>query len=515
MSLISCLEGLTSRRSDNTQWSDIQPSELGTFDSLFTFEIWTRSQGLRPLVAKKDNFTGLEAPQHLLSIPNDNNIIGGIKVLVFNNWKDVRSGNEQEAGVIGLAMACLELPLWLPARLFTHAFFSDPSNRQVQNTNRVRRYWQRFRGGLLLWSHDMSSHVTRALFLCREEQYWTAFEQNLRRCESHAALPMIAGVVAYLQQVKVSVSYIYWVREKVNGILREVDENLTVVDKMSGKKKNSLAEEESQHQQLDRVEHHIWELVRCAQEAARAIPYLTDNSGNLHRITDSLTAIREENEAYRQVAASQKAQTRQHQAEELSGVIDDVLVELKSQILAADWISTKIYSLVQNTNLTINRADQRSNLLIADSSLTIARESKRDNLSMITIAAITMIFLPGTFVASFFAMPLLNWQAPKGNTVVSHRFWVYWAVTVPLTIGTILLWLGWFRREDIASKWKKLQWRTHSSSTLKSQDSTVSQNGTDFRPPAKTPTSDYRMAPNSRIDWSNKGNTINPMRYVV
>lgn len=511
MSLISCLEGLTSRRSDQTQWSDIQASELGTFDSLLTYEIWTRSQGLKPLIAKQDGLSGTEAPQQLLSTPNDSNITGGIKVLVFKNWKDVKSGNDREADVVKSAMACLDLPLWLPARLFTHAFFRDPSNRQVENTNQVRRYWQRFRGGLLLWSHDMSKHVTRALFLCREEQYWTAFEQNLKRCESHAALPMIAGVVAYLQQVKVSVSYIYWVREKVNGILAEVDKNLTMVDKISGKKEEkTLAEEESQHQTLERVEHHIWELVRCAQEAARAVPYLTDNSGNLHRITDSLTTIKEENEAYRNVAASTKnLQARQYQAEELSGVIDDVLIELKSQILAADWIFTKIDSLVQNTNLTINRADQRSNLLIADSSLTIALESKRDNLSMITIAAITMVFLPGTFVASFFAMPLLNWQAPKGSTVVSHRFWVYWAVTVPLTIATILLWLAWFRRKDIAIKWKKSHRRRSSPSPPRLQ------NGSIFPPPTKTPTSDYRMAPNPRIDWSNKGDTINPMRYIV
>jgi Mg2+ and Co2+ transporter CorA len=514
MSLISCLEGLTSRRSDQTQWSEIQASELGTFDSLLTYEIWTRSQSLKPLVTKREGISGTYAPQQLLSTPNDTNITGGIKVLVFNNWKDVKGGNDQEADVVKGAMACLDLPLWLPARLFTHAFFRDPSNRQAENTNPTRRYWQRFRGGLLLRSHNMTKHVTRALFLCREEQYWTAFEQNLKRCESHAALPMIAGVVAYLQQVKVSVSYIYWVREKVNGILREVDKNLTVVDKMSGKKEKTLAEEESQHQTLERVEHHIWELVRCAQEAARAVPYLTDNSGNLHRITDSLTAIKEENEAYRKVAAATKvSQARQYQAEELSGVIDDVLIELKSQILAADWISTKIDSLVQNTNLTINRADQRSNLLIADSSLTIALESKRDNLSMITIAAITMVFLPGTFVASFFAMPLLNWQAPKGTTVVSHRFWVYWAVTVPLTIGTILLWLAWFRRKDIAVKWRKSHRRAGSvpSSALLH----THQNGTVFPPPAKAPTSDYRMAPNPRIDWSNKGDTINPMRYVV
>lgn len=83
---------------------------------------------------------------------------------------------------------------------------------------------------------------------------------------------------------------------------------------------------------------------------------------------------------------------------------------------------------------------------------------------MKAIALLTMVFLPGTFVAvsgrrsvvkacskanicglkSFFAMPLLDWQAPRGTSVVSHRFWIYWAVTVPLTAAVLLLWATWY-----------------------------------------------------------------------
>ena len=83
---------------------------------------------------------------------------------------------------------------------------------------------------------------------------------------------------------------------------------------------------------------------------------------------------------------------------------------------------------------------------------------------MKAIALLTMTFLPGTFVAvgcqrplqknhheanfcglkSFFAMPLLNWQAPRGGPVVSHRLWIYWAVTAPLTAVVLLLWSTWY-----------------------------------------------------------------------
>jgi hypothetical protein len=59
------------------------------------------------------------------------------------------------------------------------------------------------------------------------------------------------------------------------------------------------------------------------------------------------------------------------------------------------------------------------------------------------LAAVTVFFLPGTFVAAFFAMPMFKWDPqPK---VLSRQFWVYWAVAVPLTLGTLALWLVWMR----------------------------------------------------------------------
>lgn len=64
---------------------------------------------------------------------------------------------------------------------------------------------------------------------------------------------------------------------------------------------------------------------------------------------------------------------------------------------------------------------------------------------MKTLAAVTVAFLPGTFVAAFFAMPLFEWKAISDGMVVSKRFWIYWAVTVPLTFLTLLIWVLWTR----------------------------------------------------------------------
>ena len=73
-------------------------------------------------------------------------------------------------------------------------------------------------------------------------------------------------------------------------------------------------------------------------------------------------------------------------------------------------------------NNIIMREDVKMNLEIAESSRTFAIESKRDSSSMMTLAVVTMAFLPGTFVASFFAMPMFDWQLPAGKNVQSGCF---------------------------------------------------------------------------------------------
>ena len=66
--------------------------------------------------------------------------------------------------------------------------------------------------------------------------------------------------------------------------------------------------------------------------------------------------------------------------------------------------------------------------------------SQRDTSAMKTVAIVTMVFLPGTFVASVFAMPMLNWDAAAYDRIVSRRFWMYWIVKVPLTFAVFVIW---------------------------------------------------------------------------
>ncbi len=66
------------------------------------------------------------------------------------------------------------------------------------------------------------------------------------------------------------------------------------------------------------------------------------------------------------------------------------------------WVSNYATRTNIRVNLFFNLANQgdsRINIEIARTSKAIAAETKRDSSSMITIAAVTMFFLPGTFVS--------------------------------------------------------------------------------------------------------------------
>ncbi|VUC31918.1 unnamed protein product [Clonostachys rosea] len=75
----------------------------------------------------------------------------------------------------------------------------------------------------------------------------------------------------------------------------------------------------------------------------------------------------------------------------------------------------------------------------ARAGISLASAAKRDSSSMKTVAIMTMAFLPATFFAALFAMPLLEWD---GSHMIQKGFWVYWACTIPVTLLVFGLWLG-------------------------------------------------------------------------
>jgi hypothetical protein len=108
---------------------------------------------------------------------------------------------------------------------------------------------------------------------------------------------------------------------------------------------------------------------------------------------------------------------------------------------------TLILSLITQDEATISR-------YIAEYSAMTAVGSRRDGSAMKTIAILTVLFLPATFVATLFGISgMFDWT-PAGTAnvdqmpTVSPFFWIYWAVAVPLTVVLMVVWRIWWRMED-------------------------------------------------------------------
>ncbi|KAH6609552.1 hypothetical protein Trco_002898 [Trichoderma cornu-damae] len=91
----------------------------------------------------------------------------------------------------------------------------------------------------------------------------------------------------------------------------------------------------------------------------------------------------------------------------------------------------------------ISREDVKANLDLAES-------QHRDSLSMKTLAIVTMLFLPGSFISALFSTSMFDWGSvdPSSGSIAVRtmpQFGLYWAITIPLTVVTFLLYFFWLR----------------------------------------------------------------------
>lgn len=94
----------------------------------------------------------------------------------------------------------------------------------------------------------------------------------------------------------------------------------------------------------------------------------------------------------------------------------------------------------------MSQREARLNLEIAREQRRIAHSSKRDSTAMKTLSLLGAVFLPGTYLASFFDMSFFSFAG--ANQQVSPKLWVYFAVTLPITAAIIVAWLVYDRRRQ-------------------------------------------------------------------
>lgn len=76
----------------------------------------------------------------------------------------------------------------------------------------------------------------------------------------------------------------------------------------------------------------------------------------------------------------------------------------------------------------------------------LTEKGSRDSSSMRILTIITMIYLPCTIVSNFFSTQFVNQtELDTGGLTLQYaqNTWLFFAISVPLTIFTILVWFVW------------------------------------------------------------------------
>ncbi|OJD33125.1 mg2+ transporter zinc transport protein [Diplodia corticola] len=99
-------------------------------------------------------------------------------------------------------------------------------------------------------------------------------------------------------------------------------------------------------------------------------------------------------------------------------------------------------ALRRTVKATFLRSKSLSDRLNNEINLAYNLVNQRDSFLMKTIAVMTLIYLPGSYIASIFGMNLFDFSAADGLEV-SHMFWLYWVLMVILTLITVGTWVVW------------------------------------------------------------------------
>lgn len=99
-----------------------------------------------------------------------------------------------------------------------------------------------------------------------------------------------------------------------------------------------------------------------------------------------------------------------------------------------------IKSVIYDLDTTGSRVESQQKFVDDQIRAAIAQ---RNSASMKAIAVVTVIFLPATFLATVFSMGIFNWQAGEAAnnpTIVSKWLWLYFVLSVVLTVIVIAVW---------------------------------------------------------------------------
>ncbi|PYH43448.1 uncharacterized protein BP01DRAFT_98117 [Aspergillus saccharolyticus JOP 1030-1] len=107
-------------------------------------------------------------------------------------------------------------------------------------------------------------------------------------------------------------------------------------------------------------------------------------------------------------------------------------------------VAKQLHALHTRGRSLRDRLHNEINLAFNIVSQRFGHDTRSDSAMMTTIAVVSMIYLPGTFVSGLFGTNFFNFTDGDAHTwFMADSFWLYWAVTIPLTLATMAVWAWW------------------------------------------------------------------------
>lgn len=199
----------------------------------------------------------------------------------------------------------------------------------------------------------------------------------------------------------------------------------------------------------------IWETRNLIRDFEKRRAFYQFQYSYLHEIPRHLTHVNETVYAAESVLDSiekfhsqflaTEQQQQQHQNQQLQGQ-NLVHLNIHSRLCSFHSILTSLR----------HRAEANSARIQNEMALAYNDAARVDSSAMRAISFIGLLFLPAAFVAAIFSTSFFNFDAPTGIWRLSSHFWIYWAVTIPITALTMVMWFAGPKMLDkIVPGWKR------------------------------------------------------------
>ncbi|KAL6922041.1 hypothetical protein ACHAPO_002803 [Fusarium lateritium] len=145
---------------------------------------------------------------------------------------------------------------------------------------------------------------------------------------------------------------------------------------------------------------------------------------------------------------------------------------LAMQAMDREYTLKRVQIQIDVLNNLISENYSLSNSIISISTL-------RDAASMKTLAFVTMFFLPGSFISALFSTDLFDWDNAEGHGIgipATPQFRLYWAITIPLTLVTFILYFIWaeFSSFDRSQRRERKRWGFPRTDSMEAEEQTRS-----------------------------------------